>query len=152
MKIRYLQGRSPTQLPSLGGGFLRWLPVTAVRVSGPSHDWLRDGILDTGAEATVFDQWVAAMAGIDLTQAQERQVRLIGRRPVACRFIAVSLRISDGISEAYEWTATVGFAAIPLRWALLGHAGFLQFFDAEFRGADLEVTLTPNRTFTGRRI
>jgi hypothetical protein len=33
---------------------------------------------------------------------------------------------------------------------LLGYAGFLQFFDADFRGADREVILTPNRSFPGR--
>lgn len=32
---------------------------------------------------------------------------------------------------------------------LLGHAGFLQFFTAEFRGDTHEVLLTPNDTFPG---
>jgi hypothetical protein len=131
---------------------VRWLPITPVRLIGSGYSWLRDGIRDTGAEDTIFDQWVAAMAGIDLTPAHERLVRLIGRKPVLCKFIGVDLRITDGANETYEWSATVGFAAVPLRWALLGHAGFLQFFDADFRGADLEVMLTPNRTFAGRRI
>jgi hypothetical protein len=40
----------------------------------------------------------------------------------------------------------------PLRYSLLGHAGFLQFFDAEFRGADQEVVLTPNSSFPGQRV
>jgi hypothetical protein len=36
--------------------------------------------------------------------------------------------------------------------SLLGHAGFLQYFDAEFRGADREVILAPNGSFAGTRI
>jgi hypothetical protein len=35
---------------------------------------------------------------------------------------------------------------------LLGYAGFLQYFDAKFRGADRAVILTPNPTFNGIRI
>jgi hypothetical protein len=46
----------------------------------------------------------------------------------------------------------VGFVAVRLRYNLLGHAGFLQFFDADFLGHDREVLLRPNRSFPGRRI
>ena len=57
-----------------------------------------------------------------------------------------------GVGEAYQWTAVVGFVdGATLPRPLLGHAGFLQFFDAEFRGADLEVLLIPNRSFPGVR-
>jgi len=45
----------------------------------------------------------------------------------------------------------VGFAPIPLRRALLGHSGCLQFFDANFRGAAREVILLPNADFAGQR-
>jgi len=46
----------------------------------------------------------------------------------------------------------VGFVAIRLNYNLLGHAGFLQYFDTEFRGADRMVVLTLNRSFPGIRI
>jgi hypothetical protein len=65
-------------------------------------------------------------------------------------FAAVTLRLSDGV-ETCEWQATVGFVDLPLRWALLGHAGFLDFFDIEFRGARREVALAPNPRFAGTR-
>jgi hypothetical protein len=61
----------------------------------------------------------------------------------------VQLRITDGVQETYEWTAVVGFVAARLHYNLLGHAGFLQYFDATFSGADQEVILTPNRSFPG---
>ena len=153
MKFPYVVGRARIPQPSLGGGFLRPRPIVAVRVFGPSTSWLIDGHLDTAADDTVFPTWFAAVIGLDLSQGVEHDITLVGRGPpVRCRFFQVKLRISDGLRETYEWPAIVGFAAVPLRRALLGYAGFLQFFDADFHGADHEVTLTPNRSFPGRRI
>ena len=63
-------------------------------------------------------------------------------------YAAVTLRVSDGV-ETCEWQATVGFVDLPLRWALLGHAGFLDFFDADLRGSRREVSFTPNNLFSG---
>jgi hypothetical protein len=86
-------------------------------------------------------------------QAEERTVALVGRpQPVRCRFAPVLLQISDGLQETYEWTAIVGFAATRLRYNLLGHAGFLQFFSADFNGETHEATLLPTPSFPGRRI
>lgn len=64
----------------------------------------------------------------------------------------MKLRITDGLQEAYEWNATVGFLSTRLNYQLLGHAGFLQFFDAEFQGADRQVVLKPNQNFTEVKI
>ena len=50
-------------------------------------------------------------------------------------------------------TAVVGFVASRLSYSLLGHAGFLQFFDTNFQGdPDREVILTPKVSFPGRRV
>ena len=96
---------------------------------------------------------LAVLLGIDLQTAEERLVALAGRpRPVRCRYASLLLRISDGLQETYEWPAVVGFVAGPLHYNLLGQAGFLQFFDANFRGDDYEVTLVPKPSFPGRRI
>jgi hypothetical protein len=46
----------------------------------------------------------------------------------------------------------VGFVASPLHYNLLGHAGFLQFFSADFDGDSRVVTLTPKPSFPGRKI
>jgi hypothetical protein len=86
---------------------------------------------------------LAALLGVDLRQAEGRQLALAGRpQLVRCRYAPVRLRISDGSQETYEWTAVIGFVAVRLHYNLLGHAGFLQYFDAEFRGVDREVVLT----------
>jgi len=90
--------------------------------------------------------------GIDLSQAEQRSISLAVRsQPVVCRYADVLLRISDGI-ETLEWPATVAFVAARLHYALLGQAGFLQFFSADFDGDAGFVTLTPKPSFPGRRV
>ena len=148
MKIAYLPGRARAPIPSLVGSLLRPRPVYAVRIGGPTQTRLIDGLLDTGSDDTVFEEAVAVSIGIDLNQAEQRQIGLVGRKQaVTCHYAQVDLSITDGLGETYEWTAVVGFVSTKLRYALLGYAGFLQFFNAEFRGADQEVRLTPNSTF-----
>lgn len=150
MRIRYTQFTAKKPQASLGGGFVRHRPLLPVRVFG-AGTWLADGHPDTGADDTVFPLWVAGVAGVDLSSAVTQEIMLAGRgRPVDARFVSVRLRITDGRRETYEWTALVGFVPVPLRNGLLGQAGFLQFFNADFRGADREVILTPNHAFPGQ--
>jgi hypothetical protein len=109
-------------------------------------------ILDTGAADTVVPDWTAAAIGLDLAGAKELPIGLAGRTPLQYRYAPVEIQISDGVRETYRWTAVVGFvdaAALPRPW--LGYAGFLQYFDAEFRGVALEVLLVPNHSFPGIR-
>lgn len=150
MKFPYLADKAKVPQASLAGGIDRPRPVIAVRVLGPVASCLIDGHLDTGSDDTVFPLWVAGFVGADLSQAAEQDIHLAGRgQPFRARFLPLELRITDG-KETYQWSAIVGFVPVPLRRALLGYAGFLQFFDADFRGADREVILTPNATFPGQ--
>lgn len=152
MIIRYTPCPVSSPVPALGGATLVPRPILAVRISGPSGARLRDGLLDTGADETIVDPSVAPLIGLNLSQAPEREINLVGRGRIRCRYAPVQLRISDGIAETYEWDTVVGFAPFPILRGLLGFAGFLQFFNADFRGADQEVVLLPNAMFTGRRI
>jgi hypothetical protein len=125
----------------------------AVRVSGPKGFKLRDALLDTGSDDTVFAESLATLLGVDLLRAEERMVALAARpKPVRCRYAPVELRITDGLAETYEWTAVVGFVPVPLHYNLLGHAGFLMYFSADFDGEANAVTLTPKSSFPGRRL
>lgn len=148
MKFPFLVAQAKSPLPSLGGSFLRPRPVLAVRIAGPTRSLLLDGLLDTGSDDTVFEEWVAATIGLDLSHCPERHVGLVGRSNlVRCRYAPVDLCITDGLRETYRWTTLVGFVATHLRYSLLGYAGCLQFFDATFRGSDQEVVLVPNSSF-----
>lgn len=150
MRVAYLAARGKSPLPSLGGSVIRPRPVIAVRVTGPRSTRLLDGLLDTGSDETVFEESLAGALGISLSGNEVRHVGLVGRKkPVRCRYASVELQITDGLHHTYQWSAVVGFVSTPLRYSLLGYASFLQFFDAEFRGADQEVVLTPNSSFPG---
>jgi hypothetical protein len=105
-------------------------------------------MIDSGADDTVFPESVAAIIGIDLTQAPTGQAAGIGGQPLLVRFAHLELRITDG-TEFRAWPACVGFVGGGSRSALLGHAGFLQYFTTTFYGDREEVELTVNSTYPG---
>jgi hypothetical protein len=144
----------PTKLPvpSLGGQQVRHRPVIPVLLTGTVSPQLRDGLLDTGADDTVFSDAVALALGVDLSRAEQRTISLAGRpQPLTCRYALLELRITDG-TETFVWNAMIGFVTARLHYALLGQAGFLQYFSADFDGDDHIVTLVPKPSFPGRRI
>ena len=93
---------------------------------------------------------LARKLGIDMDGAPQGAAHPVGGTVVPYRYALVTLRLSDGL-ETCEWQATVGFVDLPLRWALLGHAGFLNFFDTNLRGARREVSIAANALFSGTR-
>jgi hypothetical protein len=151
MKFNYVMDRAQVPQIALGGGVLRPRPIIPFHIAVPgSGAAVLDGHLDTAADDTIFPAQTAANLGLDLTGAPAQVLHLAGRpQPFPVQYQPVLLRITDGVHEIYEWTATVGFVPIPLKRPLLGYAGFLQFFNAEFRGADQEVILVPNASFPG---
>jgi hypothetical protein len=135
---------------TLGGGSIRHRPIIPVRITGPGNFVVQDSLLDTGADETVFEEWIASAIGRDLSQAPTETVSHVGRPQLPCRYTTIELLVTD-IRETYRWPALVGFVPVKLPYQILGHAGFLQFFDAEFRGAGRVVILTPDRSFLGVR-
>jgi hypothetical protein len=77
-----------------------------------------------------------------LTGAPQGEAHPVGGAIVPYRYAAVTLRVSDGV-ETCAWQAIVGFVDLPLRWALLGHAGFLDNFDTDLRGARARFSSPP---------
>ena len=152
MIVRYTRCPVRSGVPALAGAMIVPRPILPVQTIGPGGARLRDGLLDTGSDETVLDPTIASLIGVDLNQAVERGIHLVGRGQIRCRYAPVKLRISDGVGETYEWDTIVGFAPFPLLRCLLGFAGFLQYFDASFRGAAEEVELLPNALFAGRII
>ena len=152
MIVRYSQCPVNSGVPALAGALIVPRPLLAVLFTGPTGYRLDDGLLDTGADQTILDPSLAPAIGVDLNQAVDRELYLVGRGRIRCRYAPVKLRITDGVLETYEWDTVVGFAPFPLVRNLLGFGGFLQFFDATFRGAAEEVVLFPNSAFSGRII
>ena len=153
MRVPYMVGVANQPQPALGGSLVRSRPMMPVRFGKPGGALTRTSLLDTGADDTVLPDWIATAVGLDLIDAEERPIGLAGRAPLRCRYAPMEIQISDGAQETYRWTAVVGFiGAAVLPRPLLGYAGFLPYFDAEFRGADHEVVLIPNRSFSGIRM
>lgn len=127
------------------------LPYTAMPHGAPSRPLIDievdnsgvpiKGLIDTGAVNTLLDRWVAEDAGIDLTESEERPLR-VGGRDYTGRFVTVSLACAG-----HMWEAEVGFCDDwQAGWALLGHYAFLRHFTLVVRAADLEFELEPIRT------
>ncbi len=146
-KYVLLRMRSPAI--ALAGRASRPKPLIPIAVLGPVNTRLIQGLLDTGADDTVFPESLATLLDIDLTNAPEAEAGGIAGLPAArLRFAQVTLRLAT-TSEQREWPALVGFTAAPLRFPLLGFAGALQFFSADFRGDREEVELTVNALYPG---
>ena len=135
-------------LISLGGRSQRPRPLVLVSLGGPQGVFVQHALLDTGADDTVFPERAAIKAGIDLTNAPAGNLRGVGGGAGRLRYAQVKLRLSDG-RESREWTAWVGFTAAPLTQPLLGYAGCLQFFHANFLGDQEAVELTVNSRYAG---
>jgi hypothetical protein len=133
---------------SLGGRMVRPKPIVALSLTGPAATVPLDGLVDTGADDIVVPETVATMLGIDLSGAPTIQATGANRSPIPVRFAEATRRLSDG-QESREWRAWVGFTSSPMRWGLLGFAGFLQFFTAVFDGARETVELTVNPLYPG---
>jgi hypothetical protein len=123
-------------------------PLLYVSLIGPSDTRVRLALLDTGADDTVFPAALAAVVGVDLTNAPSGGGAGVGRVAAALRYAEVRLRITDGL-ERREWPARIGFTAAPIQQPLLGFAGFLQFFTARFHGELEKVELTINSLYPG---
>jgi len=144
----YLPLSTKSPVPSLGGATVRYRPIVPIRVFGSQGSRLYDGCLDSASDDTIFPLSLARKLGIDLSGAPQGEAHPVGGMVIPFSYAAVTLRLTDGV-ETCQWQATVGFLDLPLRWALLGHAGFLDFFDTELRGSRRHAVITPNSLFPG---
>jgi hypothetical protein len=115
------------------------------------NDVAREALLDSGADDTLFPEFLASYIGINLAAAPTGILRSAAGGSVPVRYATVSLRLTDGV-EQREWPATVAFTPVRLWRPLLGFAGCLQFFTATFHGDREEVELSVNRLYPGTRI
>jgi hypothetical protein len=148
MRFSYARLRMRQPVVSLGGRRERPRPLVPITALGRAGVYLEQAILDTGADDTIFHESVAAKLGIDLTASPQGLAAGVGGAPVVVRYAEVTLRLADNL-ERREWRAWVGFTPVNLRRPLLGFAGCLQFFDAQFFGQREEVELIINSLYPG---
>src|SRR5437762_2101998 len=115
------------------GGIVR--PLIAVAIEGPRGRRLVDGLLDTGADRTLFPLREAEEIGIQLPAQTSGIVK-------AADGVAIAYRLADVVLELrshgsiVRWKASVGFAEPPLSLIHLGTRGFLEYFHCTFFGPE----------------
>ena len=119
-------------------------PVIPFTLSGPAGTLDFFGLLDTGADETYITQSMADRLGLVIEDSLTSIVESASGE-ISIRYGSATLEVTDG-DESYRWTTTVGITDQDWAEAILGHAGFLEFFDALFRGRDREVVLTRNES------
>ena len=116
-------------------------PTIPIRVIGRAGDGLAYGLVDTGADETLLpDQFIGPL-GVVIRPGDHATIVAIGGGAVPVRYGDVDLDLRQR-GEEFRWAARVAFH--PGTRAILGHAGFLEYFTATFNGRRRHVTLTPN--------
>lgn len=135
--------RSPSPVPSLGGGTLRYKPVVPLTVIGPNGQATPFVLADSGSDDIVFPLALALQLGISLSGAPQRQGSGVGgSQPVPVVYAPVILFLTDGI-DAYRWRAVVGFTTAHLRFPLFGIAGGWEHFRTTVDVASREILMLP---------
>src|SRR5262245_13693019 len=98
-------------------------PEAKIRIGGRRGDTYLRGILDTGADHTVLPYSVAEDIDAELFEDDADTARGVGGHEIAVIPGKVELELLDG-TEAYRWTAIVGFAKFESaidECSVLGH-------------------------------
>lgn len=101
------------------------------------------GLLDTGADETYITCRMAERLGLALDSGPSYAIESAGGE-VTVTYAKVTIEIMDG-TEPIRWPATVGVTDQDWIEAILGHGGFLEYFDVHFRGNEHEVELIRNQ-------
>lgn len=120
-------------------------PEVTVRIAHAGAAIAVDGLVDTGSDLTIFPLSLAKQLGIAVTPAREGTARVFGGQPVGLFTGMVVLELVQG--EVLRWKDYVWFCDFGQpkdQTVVLGHAGFLDYFLAEFDGRASVLRLTPN--------
>lgn len=134
--------------PTLPSGVL-YRPEVTIDVIGPRRMETIQALVDTGSDETVFPASLAHAIGVQLDHAAAGQASAVGGHVVQLVPGSVTLQIIQG-QQKYHWQMTVGFLEVEQpedEVALLGYAGFLEFFRATFDSQNQELELTANDRF-----
>lgn len=128
-------------VPDPGFATVRPRPIVDVVVEGLSIA-PQACLLDSGATAIRFGEYLAELCGIDLDGAPTRRLA-VGGAVVTARMAEVSLLVADA-DESYEWSAPAWFCApwTP-SFGLLGLTGFFDHFDVTIAAYKERIELVP---------
>lgn len=144
MKFRYSAYEvDPTATTPSG---ILYRPEVVVEVIGAIGISTIQALVDTGSDETIFPVSVAEAIGVRLDRSAVSQASAVGGHVVQLTPGSVTLRLAMS-DAAYQWAATVNFLKVSDpgdEVALLGYAGFLEYFRATFDSETYELELTPH--------
>ncbi|MEX0678230.1 MAG: aspartyl protease family protein [Pirellulales bacterium] len=141
--MRFAYGRYEVEpTPSQPGAAIIYRPVIPIRVIGFGADAVFYGLLDTGADETLLTEEMAELVGMEV-DASRTAIVTSASGEMSVSYGDVTLEVGRGRAR-YRWRTTAGVVKQPWREAILGHMGFLRYFDVTFFGETREVRLTRN--------
>lgn len=139
--------------PTAVGATDLYRPEVPVRIIGKSGDAFLLGLLDTGADEVLLGRSVAETIGAELDEKVRWSVGGFAGQRAEAVLGTIEVELTDGVATL-RWSLKVGFVEyhdpVLEQVVILGHTGFLEYFNAEFRGQDREVVLTTNDRFPSR--
>jgi hypothetical protein len=131
---------------SLAHGARRHRPEVTIDAIGPRRAETIQALVDAGSDETVFPASLASAIGTVLDHASAGQASAVGGNAVQIVPGKVTPQLSQG-GQTHRWQTSVEFLETERpedEVALLGYAGFLEFFRATFDSESRELELTPN--------
>jgi len=130
---------------------LIYRPIIPIILVGHTGELRFNALVDTGSDQTILPLVdVESITGltIDRSIVSSVQGRLEHHTENLFLGNATRLRLSNDEVE-YEFPGPVWFSDDGNSPAILGHSGFLEFFNISFNGSAKELTITPNDNFKG---
>jgi hypothetical protein len=109
-------------------------PEVLVRVISPTVDVFVRGLVDTGADSTLFPRSIAESLGISLDDVATSPATGFTGDQLQVAYGRLELEVAQR-DEQHRWSAVVGFVDYPrpeFEQTLLGRVGFLDEFTAVF--------------------
>lgn len=117
-------------------------PVIPFRIIGSAAAVICYGLLDSGADETILPRAMADLVGIHV-DTKQTSVATSASGEMTVAYGDATLEVGKGKGR-YRWRTTVGVVDQPWQEAILGHAGFLHYFDALLSWGKSEIRLTRN--------
>lgn len=117
-------------------------PVIPFALSGPAGSVDFFGLLDTGADESFITRRMAERLGIAIDDSPTHVIESAGGE-VAISYCKVTFDLADGM-ESHRWSTAMGVSEYEWTEAILGHSGFLEFFDVLFRGDQHDIEIVRN--------
>lgn len=124
MKFRYL--KFPSTDPKR-----KWVsrPLIPISIQGPRGKWEGYGLIDSGADRSLFHFEIGKMIGLDVFDGEIEDFAGIGGTRISAFLHLIKIQII-GFSEQIEIKA--GFVDSPGVGAILGQDGFFDAFRIKF--------------------